>query len=357
VNTGRTTFVSSSTRRLRRAAAACAAILALALVGACGKDGAGQRPFDSAGLAAEVGDERITVDELTKAVDAADKASQGKRTRDAITRDLLSTKIRLELYRQAATRMGVPVGDAEFATTRETLSKDPQVEQAGGFDAFIASQGLSQEEVADIVQRITYERVLGEKLIADTAVTDEELRALFEANAAELETVHTAHILVKEEALAKEILAKVKAGGDFAALAKKHSIDTGSKDKGGDLGSTARGQFVPEFDKAAFDGKPGDIVGPVKTQFGYHIIKIIDRATFESVKESMRPQAGQRIGSDRLKVDIAKAISETGLRVNPRFGRWDDKQFLVVPDDDTNAPSSPIAPATGPADATRPPAG
>lgn len=343
--------MSSSTRRLRGAAVASAAIAALMLVGACGKDGKVQ-PFDSAGLAAEVGNERITVDELTKAVDAADKASQGKRTRDAITRDLLSTKIRLALYRQTATRMGVTVGDAEIASTRDTLSKDPQIEQAGGFDAFIASQGLSQEEVADIVQRITYERVLGDKLIAGKAVTDEELRAIFEANAAELDTVHTAHILVKEEALAKEILAKVKAGADFAALAKKHSLDTGSKDKGGDLGSTPRGKFVPEFEKAAFDGKPGDVVGPVKTEFGFHIIKIIDRATFESVKDSMRAQAGQRVGSDRLKADLTKAIGETGLRVNPRFGRWDDKQFLVVPADDTNAPSSP----TGPADATPPPA-
>jgi parvulin-like peptidyl-prolyl isomerase len=349
-------LVPRSTRRLRTAAVAGLAVVAVTLVGACGKDGKATRPFENSGLAAEVGSERISTDTLTAAVDAADKAGQGKRTRDVLTRDLLTLKIRLALYRQAASQMGVVVDEAEFTKTRETLGKEPQIEQGGGLDAFTASQGFGKDEVTEIVQRLTYERVLGEKLVKDRPVTDDELRAIFEANASELETVHTAHILVEDEALAKEILAKVKAGGDFAALAKKHSIDPGSKDKGGDLGSTARGQFVPEFDEAAFGGKPGDIVGPVKTQFGYHIIKIIDRATFESVKDTMRAQSGQRVGSDRLKAEIAKVIGDTGLRVNPRFGRWDEKEFVVVSADDTNAPSSPTSEPTGPAGGTQPPA-
>lgn len=326
------------------------AVAAVALVGACGKDGKPTRPFEKSGLAAEVGDERISTDALTTAVDAAAKASQGKRTRDALTRDLLTLKIRLALYRQAAKRMGVVVDEAEFAKTRETLAKDPQIEQGGGLDAFTAAQGFGKDEVTEIVQRITYERVLGEKLVKDTPVTDEELKALFEENAAELDTVHAAHILVEKEELAKEILAKVKAGGDFAALAKKHSLDPGSKDKGGDLGSAPRGRYVPEFDKAVFAGKPGEIVGPVKTEFGYHIIKIIDRASFESVKDSMRAQAGQRVGADRLKVELGKAIGDTGLTVNPRFGRWDDKEFVVVAADGTDAPSSPTSAPTRPAE-------
>jgi parvulin-like peptidyl-prolyl isomerase len=348
VNTGRTTFVSSSTRRIRRAAVAALAVAAVTLVGACGKDGKATRPFEKSGLAAEVGDERISTETLTSAVDTAEQAGQGKRARDVLTRDLLSLKIRLALYRKVAERMGVTVGDAEFAETRETLGKDPQIQQGGGLDKFTADQGFGKDEVTEIVQRISYERILGDKLVKDKPVTDEELKALFDANSAELDTAHTAHILVKDEALANKILAKLKAGGDFAALAKKYSIDDSNKGSGGDLGTNPRGKFVPEFDKAVFEAKTGDLLGPVKTQFGFHIIKVIERASFESVKESMRTQAGERVGSDRLKVEVDKAIADEGLQVNPRFGKWDGKTYQVVADDSSDAPSSPTsAPGSG----------
>ncbi len=87
--------------------------------------------------------------------------------------------------------------------------------------------------------------------------------------------VHAAHILVKEQAKAYEILAKIKSGEDFGRLAKDYS-SCPSKSKGGDLGTFGRGQMVKKFEDAAFAGKKGEVVGPVKTEFGYHLIKIID---------------------------------------------------------------------------------
>jgi len=88
--------------------------------------------------------------------------------------------------------------------------------------------------------------------------------------------IHVAHILVKDEAQAKSLTQELNSGGDFEKLAKKFSTCPSSKN-GGDLGWFGRNKMVPEFDKAAFDGKKGEIVGPVKSQFGYHIIKVIDR--------------------------------------------------------------------------------
>ena len=87
--------------------------------------------------------------------------------------------------------------------------------------------------------------------------------------------VHAAHILVKKEDQAKDLLARVKTGENFSDLAKKFS-DCPSGKNGGDLGWFGRGQMVQEFDKAAFEGAKGAVVGPVKTQFGWHLIKIID---------------------------------------------------------------------------------
>ena len=88
--------------------------------------------------------------------------------------------------------------------------------------------------------------------------------------------VNAAHILVKEESKARELLGMAKAGQDFSALARTHS-ECPSARNGGSLGWFGRGQMVKEFEDAAFAGNKGDVVGPVKTQFGWHLIKVVDK--------------------------------------------------------------------------------
>ncbi len=87
--------------------------------------------------------------------------------------------------------------------------------------------------------------------------------------------VKASHILVKTEAEAKQILQKISAGDDFAKLAKMFS-QCPSGNQGGDLGYFGKGQMVKPFEDACFKAKAGDIVGPVKTQFGWHVIKVTD---------------------------------------------------------------------------------
>ena len=88
--------------------------------------------------------------------------------------------------------------------------------------------------------------------------------------------VHAAHILVKGEPKAKEICEKIKAGDSFSNLAMQFS-ECPSKKRGGDLGWFGRGRMVREFENAAFSGEKGAVLGPVKTQFGWHIIKVLDK--------------------------------------------------------------------------------
>ncbi len=88
--------------------------------------------------------------------------------------------------------------------------------------------------------------------------------------------VHAAHILVKTEKQAADILAEVKGGKNFGDLAKKYS-ECPSKKKGGDLNWFKRGQMVKPFEDAAFSAKKGDVIGPVKTEFGWHVIKILEQ--------------------------------------------------------------------------------
>ena len=88
--------------------------------------------------------------------------------------------------------------------------------------------------------------------------------------------VHALHILVKTEGEANELLFDLRRGGDFKEIARAKSLCP-SGNKGGDLGWFGRGQMVKEFEKAAFELKPGELSKPIKTQFGYHIIKVVEK--------------------------------------------------------------------------------
>jgi len=132
----------------------------------------------------------------------------------------------------------------------------------------------------------------------DGKITDSKLKAKYDElvkNAPPAEEVHAKHILVSDEKTAQDVIAKLNKGGNFAELAKQYSIDP-SKDQGGDLGYVTKDQMVKEFGDALFSMKKGEISKtPVKTQFGYHVIKVEDRRTkakptFDQVKETLRKQ-------------------------------------------------------------------
>src|SRR5919197_2438587 len=136
------------------------------------------------------------------------------------------------------------------------------------------------------------------------------------------EQVRASHILLKTEgkddaavkAKAEEILKQARAGADFAELAKKNSEDEGSAKNGGDLDYFQRGRMVPEFDQVAFSLQPGQISDPVKTQYGYHIIKLVDKkpATTKTLAE-VRQQLSDQLAYERAQAqaaDLAQALEK-----------------------------------------------
>lgn len=150
----------------------------------------------------------------------------------------------------------------------------------------------------------------------DITVDDEQIKDYYEANMEKFkqpEQVKASHILLKVEDPKKEeevkkkahdIYKKLKEGKDFSKLASQYSQDPGSKDKGGDLGYFERGKMVKEFEEVAFTLNPGEISEPVKTQFGYHIIKVEDKKpegtkTLEEAKEEIIKILKSQIASDK----------------------------------------------------------
>lgn len=142
--------------------------------------------------------------------------------------------------------------------------------------------------------------IMAQMSIRDTlkgiSVSDEEIKAYYDANKDQFnkgETVSAKHILVESEEKCNEILAAITNGEKTFEDAAKESSTCPSGQKGGDLGTFGKGQMVPEFEQAAFTAEIGQVVGPVKTQFGFHLIKVeakneAEAAAFEEVKENIR---------------------------------------------------------------------
>ncbi|MGB0590820.1 MAG: peptidylprolyl isomerase [Myxococcota bacterium] len=220
-----------------------------------------------------------------------------------IQQNILKRLIEKELIKQAVSKAGVTIGDKEIEAAFVEYKKRFQTEEQ--FDNYLKHGRVTLDSIK---ARITEKKAL-EKLIeakGNLEIGDKELQEFYAKNERfyiEKAGVKASHILVKvaEKAKAedekraldkvKQVRKELKAGGDFAELAKKFS-EGPSAPKGGDLGFFGQGQMVKDFEEVAFKMKVGEISGPVRTRFGFHIIKVIDKREerkkpFKEVKEQI----------------------------------------------------------------------
>jgi peptidyl-prolyl cis-trans isomerase C len=164
-----------------------------------------------------------------------------------------------------------------------------------------------KKRIAEAADRVLQEAYLTRQV--EGKVNEAALREKYKSYAAAIpgqEEVNARHILLKTEAEAKAVIADLKKGGDFADLAKKRSIDPAGS-SGGDLGYFTKDQMVPEFSEAAFKLKKGEITEvPVKTSFGWHVIRVEDKRTsgppsFEEVKEELSEGLSREVIQEMLK--------------------------------------------------------
>src|SRR5258707_1334658 len=194
-----------------------------------------------------------------------------------------------------------------------------------------AAEDKKVENSDDFKKRLAFtrNRLLMDSLLASegkAATTDEAMKKVYEDASKQIageQEVHARHILVETEDEAKAIEEELKKGADFAELAKKKSKDPGASD-GGDLGFFTKDQMVPEFSAVAFALEPGKVSDPVKSQFGWHIIKVEEKRNrkapdFDQVKAQIetyvtrkaRGQAGrgQARGGERLQDGACKEVN------------------------------------------------
>jgi hypothetical protein len=273
--------------------------------------------FSDNDAAARVGDFELSQDELGELMIAA---TPGAEPDDELelsgdtARTLLNTWILTKIL------------EVDLAAQGETISADAVAEAAGGFEAQdpnawattpLAIQDLQSRQQAAIAKWSELEVA---------APADEELRSTYEAGTDESGFVCAAHILLETEAEAQAVVDDLAGGADFAELAAAESIDPGSGAGGGnlpcDLIDNFQSAYVPEFVEAALGAELGDVVGPVSSEFGFHVIRL--RPT-----DQVDPAELATLYSDTT-LRFQRVAEEVDVYVDPRFGSFNSASGVIA---------------------------
>jgi parvulin-like peptidyl-prolyl isomerase len=233
----------------------------------------------------------------------------------------------------------------EIDQTKQQLAQQAEAAGKGGdpdavFQEALDRFGFTEASFRDEVRKGLLVQKVQDEVAGDAAPTEQEVQDFYDNNTDQFtmpERRCIRHILFSpdDEATADEVKSELDNGGDFAELAQEYSGDPGSKDKGGDVGCQAKGAFVPEFDDAAFGAKEGEIVGPVKTDFGYHVIQVTEIQPEEQQPlEEVAPQIEEQLSRQRQATEFDSWIQD----------QLDERNVKYLPGYDPNQQPLPGGP-------------
>ena len=265
----------------------------------------------------------------------------------AFTALALTRQIYYQLIGTELTRRKLSVSSSDLTAARATV-----IDQIQGEDVF---KDFPKDYQDELIRRQAQLDLLTLALNDQTGSADDATRAFYDAHRDEFASACVSHILVPSQEKADDIKARLGRGEDYAAIARTESQDTQSAQKGGELGCDINQEtgFVPEFLLAVFSQPVGEVGPPVKTQFGFHLIKVTNRTVppFEEVKDEAR----QRLtgsGQEKLLTWLQETVTKAKIEINPKYGTFNKEGASpgVVPParpTDTTPTSAAISPAPG----------
>lgn len=288
--------------------------------------------------AATVGDSAISIDQLERdmvlfeflsGLSGAPCGSPAPfESQDAAcARFTLTNDIREELAKSYAAEHDLAV---EASVVDDAIAQLETNLGAEELDRQLAEADLVREDLRRLAERLLLLNVVQEAVVEEE-LDEETLRAQYEEQLGTFTQLEVAHILVENQADAERIAREVTPE-TFEQVARRESIDPGSAPNGGSLGSYSEAEFLAQFDPdfvgAALELDPGEISGPVQTQFGWHVIQMVSRevAPFEDVEEQLRAGSSGQVFQDWM----FEQLDATDVDVNPRFGRLDPETGEVV---------------------------
>ncbi len=310
---------------MKRSLMLAAAALAALTVVAAGCGDTDEVPSDAAAVVDGTPIQKSTVQDLLQRTEKTYKAQkrqfpkQGTSEYQSLRTQAVAFLVQREEYAREADKLGVEITDAQIQKKIDEVRKqyfggDKKKFEQGLKEQSYSIAALRQDARADLVNAGIYKDIT-----ADLKVTDGEAQQYYDQNIDRYRVADSRevrHILVKTKAEADKLRGELENGADFAALAKQHSEDPGSKEQGGKL-TVSKGQTVEAFDKAAFSLDTNEISQPVKTQYGYHIIQPLS----DVKKGSVTPftKARTEIKAQLLEQKKSEAVSAWVSKVEKAY--------------------------------------
>ena len=274
--------------------------------------------------AAVVGSKPITKDQFQSLMDRAKTSYQsqkrpfpkpGSTEYEQLKGQAVTFLIQRAEFEQEAEGMGINITDDKVNKRIEQLKKQFYGGSEQRYQKTLKQQGLTEDQAKEEVRAQLISEELFKKVTGNVSVSKDEVKAYYNSHKSQYgqpQTREVRHILVAKKALADQLYAQLKAGANFAKLAKKYSKDPGSASNGGKL-TVSKGQTVPAFDKTAFNLKKGELSAPIHTQYGYHIIQALSAV-----------KAAQTSSLSKVQASIKQQLEQQ--KKNEAMTKWVDKK-------------------------------
>ena len=244
----------------------------------------------------------------------------------AAIQQIMPQLVGIEIAKAYASEHNITASDQEVNQQVEKIKKQvgDQARSSGqnvsnqkAYEQALKQNNITEDELRDDIRENLPVQKVQEKVSGDAEPTDAEIQKYYENNKKSQfttpEKVCVSHILFAKDQKqkAEDVKQQLENGADFAKLAKQYSQDPGSAEKGGDLGCLGKGETVPSFEEAAFGADEGEIVGPVKTQFGYHLLEVTDKKP-QQVRplSEVEPQIRSQLASEKQSEAFSKWLDE-----------------------------------------------
>jgi parvulin-like peptidyl-prolyl isomerase len=298
------------------------------------------QPIES--IVVRVGDRIITRSQydkrlregLAEAEQSGSPADQIVTRKQELRKGMVEDLINELLIKDRADRIGITVSDAEIKDAVVRLKQQYGISTDAQFDQSLQKSGLTRADMeARLRDTLITNKVFARELRSREDLDDHELRDRYTREKERYRLPERAHlreivILRPEGAMnaeaakqkANDVATQLRASADFAKMAMTVS-ESGTKDKGGDLGEVARGELLSDLDRAVFNAAQGAVIGPIETKSGWHIIKVEQRLpsevpAFESVKDKLRKDAGEETFQRDLKAYLERLRKDAYIQIN-----------------------------------------
>jgi peptidyl-prolyl cis-trans isomerase SurA len=293
------------------------------------------------GIVVRVGDRIVTRTQYERRlrdrfaeIDQTVEPSGRAAAKEELRKNLVNEMISELLIKDRADRLGLTISDAELKEALTRLKAQYNITSDQQFEESLRSSGLTRADMeARLRETLLTNKVFSRELRNRAELSDPELRERYNREKEQYRLPERAHlreivVLKPEGAKLEEARTRAtevaeaarKTGTDFTNLASTMS-ESGTRDKGGDLGEVAKGDLVPELDKAVFSAAPGTVIGPIETRSAFHILKVEQRLpsevpAFESVKERLRREADEETFQRDYKAYIESLRKDAYIAIN-----------------------------------------